>query len=65
MECIVAKLLSKLNLKILMFLHNEEAQDLVEYALLVTLIALAAVSGINKLASSVNAVFSRISNTLS
>jgi pilus assembly protein Flp/PilA len=43
----------------------EEGQDLVEYALLITLVALAAVAGINKVASAINTVFSNISATLS
>lgn len=37
---------------------DEEGQDLTEYALLVVLLALAAVAGMNKLASSINGVFS-------
>jgi pilus assembly protein Flp/PilA len=46
-------------------LTREEGQDLVEYALLVALIALVAVTGINQVASAVNGVFSTISATLS
>jgi pilus assembly protein Flp/PilA len=46
-------------------MSREEGQDLVEYALLITLVALAAVTGINKVASAINTVFSNISNTLS
>jgi pilus assembly protein Flp/PilA len=46
-------------------MSREEGQDLVEYALLITLIALAAVSGINKVASAINSTFTRISTTLS
>jgi pilus assembly protein Flp/PilA len=45
--------------------RDEEGQDLVEYALLITLVALAAVAGVNKLASAINTVFSNISATLS
>lgn len=44
---------------------HEEGQDLVEYALLITLIALAVVGGVNHVASALNNVFSRISTTLS
>jgi pilus assembly protein Flp/PilA len=44
---------------------SEEGQDLVEYALLIALVALAAVTGMNKVASAITSVFSRISNTLS
>jgi pilus assembly protein Flp/PilA len=44
--------------------NSEEGQDLVEYALLVSLIALAMVSGIESIATAVNKVFSNISTTL-
>lgn len=46
-------------------INREDGQDLVEYALLITLVALAAITGINKVASAINTVFSNISNTLS
>jgi pilus assembly protein Flp/PilA len=46
-------------------MNREEGQDLVEYALLVALIALVAVTGIKQVASAVNNVFSTISATLS
>ncbi len=44
---------------------REEGQDLVEYALLVCLIALAAITGVSKVATAVNLVFSNISASLS
>ena len=44
--------------------NSEEGQDLVEFALLVSLIALAMVSGIESIATAVNKVFSNISTTL-
>lgn len=44
--------------------NGEEGQDLVEYALLVALIALVCVSGVNNVASAVNTVFSNISSSL-
>lgn len=44
---------------------SEQGQDLVEYALLVSLIALSLVSGIKSIASAVNTVFSNVSSTLS
>jgi pilus assembly protein Flp/PilA len=44
---------------------DENGQDLVEYALLITLVALAAVVGINGVASAINNVFNNLSNTLS
>jgi pilus assembly protein Flp/PilA len=43
---------------------GEEGQDLVEYALLVSLIALVCVTGISNVASAVNTVFSNISSSL-
>ncbi|MFP5206551.1 MAG: Flp family type IVb pilin [Acidobacteriota bacterium] len=43
---------------------REEGQDLVEYALLVSLIALAAITGVNDVATAVTKVFSSISNSL-
>jgi pilus assembly protein Flp/PilA len=43
---------------------REEGQDLVEYALLVCLIALAAITGVSKVAGAVNSVFSNISASL-
>ena len=44
--------------------NGEEGQDLVEYALLVSLIALAAIVGVNDVATAVTTVFSTISNSL-
>jgi len=43
---------------------GEEGQDLVEYALLVSLIALACISATSSVASAINTVFSGISSTL-
>ena len=45
--------------------ESEDGQDLVEYALLVCLIALAAISGVNHVASAVTKVFSNVSSSLS
>jgi pilus assembly protein Flp/PilA len=45
-------------------MNREEGQDLVEYALLVCLIALAAITGVNKVASAVTTVFTNISSSL-
>jgi pilus assembly protein Flp/PilA len=58
-------LFTKLSEKIQIVLAHEEGQDLVEYALLITLVALACVGGIRHVASAINTVFSNISNTLS
>jgi len=43
---------------------GEEGQDLVEYALLVCLIALAAIAGVDKVANGVTSVFTRVSSSL-
>jgi len=53
-----------LYVKLQNLMSREEGQDLVEYALLVCLIALAAITGVNKVASAVNTVFSNISSSL-
>ena len=44
--------------------HGEQGQDLVEYALLVALIALVCVAGVNNVATAINSVFTNISSTL-
>jgi pilus assembly protein Flp/PilA len=43
---------------------REEGQDLIEYALVVALIAFAATAGMNSLASGINNAFQNISTTL-
>jgi pilus assembly protein Flp/PilA len=53
-----------LYVKLQSLMNREEGQDLVEYALLVCLIALAAITGVNKVASAVTTVFSNISASL-
>jgi len=57
-------MLLKLYVKFQDLKNREEGQDLVEYALLVCLIALAAITGVNKVAGAVTAVFSNISASL-
>jgi pilus assembly protein Flp/PilA len=44
--------------------NGEEGQDLVEYALLVCLIALACIVGVNQVATAITTVFSNISASL-
>ena len=46
------------------FVRNDEGQDLLEYALLVALIALVCVVAITATGGEVNTVFQRISNAL-
>ncbi|MGA3033028.1 MAG: Flp family type IVb pilin [Terracidiphilus sp.] len=53
-----------LYVKLQNLMTREEGQDLVEYALLVALIALAAITGVQKVASAVTTVFNNISTTL-
>jgi pilus assembly protein Flp/PilA len=55
----------KLYFKLQNLTQNEEGQDLVEYALLVALIALAAITGVSKIAGAITVVFSNISASLS
>jgi len=45
-------------------LTEDEGQDLVEYALVVALIALAATAGMNTLATDISAAFTSIGGTL-
>src|SRR5688572_29669327 len=47
------------------FMKDEEGQDLVEYALLLVFLALAAIAVLPTLGSAVNNVFSRSASTLS
>jgi pilus assembly protein Flp/PilA len=44
--------------------NGEEGQDLVEYALLVALIALVCITGVGNVATAVNTVFTNISTSL-
>ena len=48
----------------LALLRNECGQDLIEYALVVALIAFAATAGMNTLATGINTAFTNISTTL-
>jgi pilus assembly protein Flp/PilA len=43
---------------------DEEGQDLIEYALVVALIAFGAIAGMQGLASQINTAFGQIGNTL-
>lgn len=45
-------------------MNREEGQDLVEYALLVSLIALAAITGVGKVATAVTTIFTNVSTSL-
>jgi pilus assembly protein Flp/PilA len=57
-------MLLKLYVKFQDLKNNEEGQDLVEYALVVALIAFGAITGMTSLAGGLNTAFSNISTTL-
>jgi len=57
-------LIAKLHLAI-MNLKSDEGQDLVEYALLIALIAFACTAGMSSLANSINSAFNTIATKLS
>jgi pilus assembly protein Flp/PilA len=46
-------------------LDGEEGQDLVEYAMIVALIALAATAGMNTLAGAINSAFNHLGSIMS
>jgi pilus assembly protein Flp/PilA len=56
--------LLKLYVKFQGLKNGDEGQDLVEYALLVALIALVCITGVSHVATAVNTVFTNISNSL-
>ena len=51
-------------LKIQSLLNREEGQDLIEYALVVALIAFAATAGMKTVATDINQAFQNIGSTL-
>lgn len=48
----------------LQILKDDKGQDLIEYALMVALIALAATAGMSSLATGINTAFSNLGNKL-
>jgi pilus assembly protein Flp/PilA len=58
-------LLINLYVKLQALKNGEEGQDLVEYALVVALIAFGATAGMGALATGINTAFNTISSTLS
>jgi pilus assembly protein Flp/PilA len=56
--------LLKLHLRFADLITTQEGQDLVEYALLVALVALAAIGGVHKVASAITSVFTNVSSSL-
>ena len=53
-----------LSIKLQNLINREEGQDLVEYALVVALIAFAAIGGMNSLAAGINTAFNHIATKL-
>jgi pilus assembly protein Flp/PilA len=53
-----------LSAKIQNLMSSDEGQDLIEYALVVSLIALAATAGMSTVATAINAAFSQIGTKL-
>ena len=60
----MAEMILKVRMKFRDLIHGEAGQDLVEYALLASLIALAAISGVKHIATAVNLVFGNVSSSL-
>ena len=58
-------LMLKLFVKVQTLMNREEGQDLVEYALVVALIAFAAVAGMRTLAGDINSAFNSLGSSLS
>ncbi len=54
----------KLHAKMQSLIKREEGQDLIEYALVVALIAFAATAGMSSLATDINTAFTNIGTTL-
>ena len=57
-------MLLNLYVKFQSMVTREEGQDLIEYALIAALIALAAVAGVSKVTTALNTVFTSVSSTL-
>ena len=57
-------LMIKMYITLKAVMAREEGQDLVEYALVVALIAFGAIAGMNFLSSNINQAFSKIATTL-
>ncbi|HTW45102.1 MAG TPA: Flp family type IVb pilin [Acidobacteriaceae bacterium] len=53
-----------LSIKLRTLLSDEQGQDLIEYALLVALVAFGATAGMSTLAAAINKAFSQVGTTL-
>jgi pilus assembly protein Flp/PilA len=60
----MSDLILRLSAKMQNVIMSEEGQDLIEYALVVALIAFAATAGMKTLATDINQAFSSIGDTL-
>jgi len=60
----MCELMLKLQIKLYFLLSNEQGQDLVEYSLVIALIAFGAVAGMGVLATEINTAFDTISSDL-
>ncbi|MEI9968544.1 MAG: Flp family type IVb pilin [Terracidiphilus sp.] len=60
----MAEIILKVRMKFKDLMHGEVGQDLVEYALLTVLIALACIGGVKHIAAEVNIAFSNVSGSL-
>ena len=58
------KFLTEQYIRIQTLLADEKGQDLIEYALVVALIAFAAVAGMNTVATDINQAFSKIGSKI-
>ena len=58
------KFLTEQYVRIQTLLADEKGQDLIEYALVVALIAFAAVAGMNTVATDINLAFSKIGSKM-
>ncbi len=56
--------LMQLSVKLQVLLMHEEGQDLIEYALVVALIAFSATAGMTALAGAINKAFNQVGATL-
>ncbi len=58
------KLWTRLQAEIILLHSEEDAQDLVEYALVAVIIALAATAGMGSVAKEINTVFSNVAKKI-
>ena len=57
-------IIQKIGIRVQTILSDESGQDLVEYALVVAMVAFAATAALQSLASSINTAFTSIGNLL-